>query len=125
MNPIVRKAADEELGNCDRIHIIEPLDVVDCHNFEARCYLCLTDSGGIQEETTFLGVPCLTYRDNTERPVTIRYGTNQLVNRFDIHDAVEWVLGCEPRPPTRIPLWDGRTAYRIADALRQWWSAAA
>lgn len=50
MNPIVRKAADEELGGCDRIHIIEPIEVFDCHNFEARCHLCLTDSGGIQEE---------------------------------------------------------------------------
>ena len=50
MNPVVRKAADEELGGCDRIHIIEPIEVFDCHNFEARCHLCLTDSGGIQEE---------------------------------------------------------------------------
>ena len=49
MNPVVRKAVDEELGDCDRIHIIEPIEVFDCHNFEARCYLCLTDSSGIQE----------------------------------------------------------------------------
>ena len=59
MNPVVRKAAEEELGNCDRIHIIEPLEVFDCHNFEARCFLCLTDSGGIQEECPAYGKPVL------------------------------------------------------------------
>ena len=68
MNPVVRKAAEEELGDCDRIHIIEPIDVVDCHNFEARSYLCLTDSGGIQEECPSYGVPVLVMRDTTERP---------------------------------------------------------
>ena len=65
MNPAVRKAADEELGDFDRIHIIEPIDVVDCHNFEARSYLILTDSGGIQEEAPAYGVPVLVMRDTT------------------------------------------------------------
>ena len=65
MNPVVRKAAEEELGDCDRIHIIEPLEVFDCHNFEARCYLCLTDSGGIQEECPSYGKPFLLMRDTT------------------------------------------------------------
>ena len=62
MNPVVREAAEQELGGCDRIHIIEPIEVFDCHNFEARSYLCLTDSGGIQEECPSYGVPVLVMR---------------------------------------------------------------
>lgn len=79
MNPIVRKAADEELGGCDRIHIIEPIEVFDCHNFEARCHLCLTDSGGIQEEVPSYGRPVLVMRDTTERPEGVKAGTLRLV----------------------------------------------
>ena len=75
MNPVVRKAADEELGDCDRIHIIEPIEVFDCHNFEARCHLCLTDSGGIQEEVPSYGRPVLVMRDTTERPEGVKAGT--------------------------------------------------
>lgn len=79
MNPVVRKAADEELGGCDRIHIIEPIGVFDCHNFEARCHLCLTDSGGIQEEVPSYGRPVLVMRDTTERPEGVKAGTLRLV----------------------------------------------
>lgn len=79
MNPVVRKAAQYELSNFDRIHIIEPLDVVDMHNFEARSYLILTDSGGIQEEAPSYGVPVLVMRDTTERPEGIKAGTLKLV----------------------------------------------
>lgn len=68
MNPVVREAAKEELGDCDRVHIIEPLDVLDFHNFIARSYMILTDSGGIQEEAPSLGKPVLVMRDTTERP---------------------------------------------------------
>ena len=79
MNPVVRKAAQEELGDCDRVHIIEPLDVLDCHNIMARSYLILTDSGGIQEEAPSLGKPVLVMRDTTERPEGIEAGTLKLV----------------------------------------------
>lgn len=79
MNPVVRKAAKEELGNDNRIHIIEPLDVLDFHNFMARSYLLLTDSGGIQEEAPSLGKPVLVMRDTTERPEGIVAGTLKLV----------------------------------------------
>ena len=79
MNPAVRKAADEELGNDERIHIIEPLDVLDFHNFLSRSYLILTDSGGIQEEAPSLGKPVLVMRDTTERPEGIEAGTLKLV----------------------------------------------
>ena len=79
MNPAVRQAAVEELGGCDRIHLIEPLDVLDCHNFESRACLCLTDSGGIQEECPSFGVPVLVMRDTTERPEGVDAGTLKLV----------------------------------------------
>ena len=79
MNPIVRETANEILGGDDRIRIIEPLDVVDFHNFLANSYLILTDSGGIQEEAPSLGKPVLVMRDTTERPEGIEAGTLKLV----------------------------------------------
>ena len=79
MNPVVRKAAEEELGGLDRIHIIEPLEVLDCHNIMAKSYMILTDSGGIQEEAPSLGKPVLVMRDTTERPEGIKAGTLKLV----------------------------------------------
>lgn len=79
MNPAVRAVAQEELSGCDRIHIIEPLDVIDFHNFLANSYLILTDSGGIQEEAPSLGKPVLVMRDTTERPEGVAAGTLKLV----------------------------------------------
>ena len=79
MNPVVRQAAKEELGDCNRVHIIEPLEVLDFHNFLARSYMILTDSGGIQEEAPSLGKPVLVMRDTTERPEGIKAGTLKLV----------------------------------------------
>lgn len=79
MNPVVRKAAEEELGGCDRIHMIDPIEVFDCHNFEARCYVCLTDSGGIQEECPSYGKPVLVMRNTTERPEGVEAGTLKLL----------------------------------------------
>lgn len=79
MNPLVRQIADEELFGCDRIHIIEPLDVLDFHNFLSRSFMILTDSGGIQEEAPSLGKPVLVMRDTTERPEGIAAGTLKLV----------------------------------------------
>ena len=79
MNPVVRQAAAEELSGCDRIRIIEPLEVLDFHNFLARSYMILTDSGGIQEEAPSLGKPVLVMRDTTERPEGIAAGTLKLV----------------------------------------------
>lgn len=79
MNPVVRETAESILGKNDRIHIIEPLDVLDFHNFMARCHIILTDSGGIQEEAPSLGKPVLVMRDTTERPEGIKAGTLRLV----------------------------------------------
>jgi UDP-N-acetylglucosamine 2-epimerase (non-hydrolysing) len=102
----------------DGVRIIDPLGYLDFVACEAAARLVLTDSGGVQEETTVLGVPCLTLRDNTERPVTITDGTNRLVGRDPerILAAVEEVLVDPPRG-RRPPLWDGRAAARIADVL--------
>ena len=78
MNPVVRERAEKELAGCDRIKIIEPLEVLDFHNFLARSYMILTDSGGIQEEAPSLGKPVLVMRNTTERPEGIISGTLKL-----------------------------------------------
>lgn len=89
MNPMVRQAAEEELGSCERVRIIEPLDVLDFHNFLAHSYMILTDSGGIQEEAPSLGKPVLVMRDTTERPEGIMAGSVKLVG------TDEEVIYCE------------------------------
>ena len=125
MNPVVRKAADEELGDCDRIHIIEPLEVFDCHNFEARCYLCLTDSGGIQEEAPSLMKPVLVMRDTTERPEALRAGVVKLVGasytriiqnvRLLLDNKTEY----HKMSNTPNPYGDGCSSQRILNILRK------
>lgn len=123
MNPVVRKAADEELGDCDQIHIIEPIEVFDCHNFESRCYLCLTDSGGIQEECPSYGKPVLVMRDTTERPEGVAAGTLKLVGTSE-QAIYEWFtkLLDDPAEYDKMahaanPYGDGHACERIADIL--------
>ena len=123
MNPVVRAAADEELGDSDRIHIIEPIEVFDCHNFEARSYLCLTDSGGIQEECPSYGVPVLVMRDTTERPEGVDAGTLKLVgtNEEIIYQAFTELLEnkevYDQMSHACNPYGDGHASERIADIL--------
>lgn len=123
MNPLVRQAAEEELGSCDRIHIIEPIDVFDCHNFEARSYLCLTDSGGIQEECPSYGVPVLVMRDTTERPEGVEAGTLKLVGTEEetIYNTFKILLEnkkeYEKMSHASNPYGDGHACERIADIL--------
>jgi len=100
----------------------EPIGYVDFLALMADAKLVLTDSGGIQEETTILGVPCLTLRANTERPITISMGTNRLIGSDpeSIARAAEEALDAPPRVGTRPPLWDGKAGERIADAVLTW-----
>lgn len=123
MNPLVRQAADEELGDCDRVRIIEPLDVLDFHNFLARSYLILTDSGGIQEEAPSLGKPVLVMRDTTERPEGIKAGTLKLVGTDEevIYNEFKRLLmdkkAYESMSYASNPYGDGHACERIADIL--------
>ncbi len=123
MNPVVRQIADEELGDCEQIHIIEPMDVFDCHNFEARSFLCLTDSGGIQEECPSYGVPVLVMRDTTERPEGVDAGTLKLVGTDEetIYRTFKLLLENEEEYNKMShacnPYGDGNACKRIADIL--------
>ena len=125
MNPVVRKAADDELGNDDRIHIIEPLEVLDFHNFLSRSYLILTDSGGIQEEAPSLGKPVLVMRDTTERPEGIKAGTLKLVGTDEnvIYNEFKKLLTdkdeYEKMSKASNPYGDGMACKRIADILEK------
>lgn len=128
MNPVVRKAADEELGGCDKIHIIEPIEVFDCHNFEANCYLCLTDSGGIQEECPSYGKPVLVMRNTTERPEGIEAGVLKLVgtNEETIYEWFTKLLDNKEEYNKMAhavnPYGDGHACERIADILTGEWN---
>ena len=125
MNPIVRQEAEEELSGCDRIHIIEPLEVVDFHNFLAQSYMILTDSGGIQEEAPSLGKPVLVMRDTTERPEGIKAGTLKLVGTDEqtIYDNFKELLenkqAYDAMAHASNPYGDGLACKRIADILEK------
>lgn len=123
MNPVVRQTANEILGDDDRIHIIEPLDVLDFHNFMARSHLILTDSGGIQEEAPALGKPVLVMRDTTERPEGIAAGTLKLVGTTEetIYSTFKALLEdmklYAAMSNASNPYGDGKACKRIADIL--------
>lgn len=125
MNPLVREAAAEELGGCDRIHIIEPLEVLDFHNFLSRSYMILTDSGGIQEEAPSLGKPVLVMRDTTERPEGLKAGTLKLVGTDEdvIYSNFKELLENEEAYNSMSnasnPYGDGLASKRIADILER------
>ncbi|GMR63619.1 MULTISPECIES: UDP-N-acetylglucosamine 2-epimerase (non-hydrolyzing) [Bacillus] len=125
MNPVVRETANDILGDHGRIHLIEPLDVIDFHNVAARSYLMLTDSGGVQEEAPSLGVPVLVLRDTTERPEGIEAGTlklagtdeetifslaDELLSNKEAHDKMSKASN---------PYGDGRASERIVEAILQ------
>ena len=123
MNPAVRKVASEELSGCDRIRIIEPMDVVDFHNLLARSHIILTDSGGIQEEAPSLGKPVLVMRDTTERPEGVKAGTLRLVGTEEdvIYNNFSELLHNESvysaMSHASNPYGDGHASERIADIL--------
>ena len=125
MNPVVRATADKILGGEDRIRIIEPLEVLDFHNFLSRSYMILTDSGGIQEEAPSLGKPVLVMRDTTERPEGLAAGTLKLVGTDEqtiyenftllLHDEAAYAAMSN----ASNPYGDGFACRRIADILEQ------
>lgn len=125
LNPKVREAAEEEFAGCDRIRMIEPLEVLDFHNFIARSYLILTDSGGIQEEAPSLGKPVLVLRETTERPEGVDAGTLKLVGSNEqliyeecsklLHDKATYARMAK----ASNPYGDGNACKRIAEILKQ------
>ena len=125
MNPVVRRTAEKIFGNEDRIHIIEPLNVFDFHNFLKRCHLVLTDSGGIQEEAPALGKPVLVLRDTTERPEGIEAGTLLLAGTSEkkIYDSFCSLLNnsrkYQKMSTAKNPYGDGYASRRIADILEK------
>lgn len=123
MNPAVRAAAEKEFRDCEAIHIIEPIEVFDCHNFEAKSYLCLTDSGGIQEECPSYGVPVLVMRNTTERPEGVEAGTLRLVGTEEesiyrnFKELLEQDEAYRKMSCACNPFGDGHACERIADIL--------
>ena len=123
LNPQVRKIADEEFGGCERIHLIEPLDVVEFHNLMKASYLIMTDSGGIQEEAPSLGKPVLVLRDTTERPEGIKAGTLKLTGTDEevIYNETKKLLSDKEAynamSHASNPYGDGHASERIADAI--------
>ena len=125
MNPVVRAIADEELSGCSQIRIIEPLDVLDFHNYLAQSYMIITDSGGIQEEAPGLGKPVLVMRDTTERPEGIKAGTLKLTgtNEETIYNEFKLLLSnkeaYDAMSKASNPYGDGLASKRIADILEK------
>ncbi|MET1181480.1 UDP-N-acetylglucosamine 2-epimerase (non-hydrolyzing) [Peribacillus simplex] len=130
LNPLVQELANEILGDDPRVHLIEPLDVLDFHNFASRAYLILTDSGGIQEEAPSLGVPVLVLRDTTERPEGIAAGTLKLAgtdekNIYNLaHELLTDQEMHEKMSKASNPYGDGNASVRIAEAIRYYFKQA-
>jgi UDP-N-acetylglucosamine 2-epimerase (non-hydrolysing) len=123
LHPRTRRSMDENhlLGTMERSgHLIlsEPLNYVSFMNLVFHSLFVITDSGGIQEETTYLGIRCLTVRENTERPITITHGTNQLCGLDDLPRKIDEICRGDAQAGSRIALWDGNTAERIVEVLR-------
>lgn len=131
LNPAVREIADRILGNHERIQLIDPLGLIDFHNFASRAYLLLTDSGGVQEEAPSLGVPVLVLRDTTERPEGIQAGTLKLAGTDEetIFDMADHLLtdeqAHEEMSQASNPYGDGQASIRIADYLQYYFGLQA
>jgi UDP-N-acetylglucosamine 2-epimerase (non-hydrolysing) len=114
------RLADAGIELPDGVRIAEPMDYAEFIALESEARLVITDSGGLQEESTVLGVPCLTYRTTTERPITVKLGTNEVVGTDPtaLRDAAQRLLTADPpAEPPQIPLWDGKAGPRAAAAI--------
>jgi UDP-N-acetylglucosamine 2-epimerase (non-hydrolysing) len=121
VHPRTRKRIAEFGISSQNLHLLDPMPYLEFLALQSRAAVVITDSGGIQEETTYLGIPCLTLRSNTERPITVTMGTNILVgdDRARLMTEVTKILEGTPKKGTTPPLWDGRTGDRIADILQR------
>jgi UDP-N-acetylglucosamine 2-epimerase (non-hydrolysing) len=127
LHPRTRKNAANigilpKLEESKNLLILEPLNYIRFMSLVFNCRFALTDSGGIQEETTYLGIPCITLRPNTERPITITQGTNQLCDLDNLEAAVNSVLAEEKRRSIKIDLWDGHTAERVVNSIKDFFN---
>lgn len=107
----------EKLSSTATMKCLEPLNYVRFMNLVFNCRLVVTDSGGIQEETTYLGIPCITLRDNTERPITVSQGTNRLCKVEQLSQSINNILNDKRKAQRPPELWDGKTALRLADRI--------
>jgi UDP-N-acetylglucosamine 2-epimerase (non-hydrolysing) len=123
IHPRTRKSADQigilsQLDQSKELILLDPLNYVRFMNLVFNCRFALTDSGGIQEETTYLGIPCITLRPNTERPITLTDGTNRLCELDNLAATVDTVLSEKKRQCSKIELWDGHTAERVVKSIK-------
>jgi UDP-N-acetylglucosamine 2-epimerase (non-hydrolysing) len=109
----------DRLAGTSGITLLDPIPYIDFMNIVTGAALAITDSGGLQEETTYLGIPCLTMRENTERPVTVTQGTNRLVDHEELLPCVKTILAGDWRQGSCPPLWDGRSAQRAVQSLQK------
>ena len=107
------------LESTPRLRLLEPLSYIPFMNLVFNCRFVVTDSGGLQEETTYLSIPCITVRSNTERPITVTQGTNRLCQPYDLSAEVEDVLENKHQSSTAPDLWDGKTAERVVQSVRE------
>jgi UDP-N-acetylglucosamine 2-epimerase (non-hydrolysing) len=117
---IAKAGLSDYLAKTRNLLLLEPLSYRRFMNLVFNCRLAITDSGGIQEETTYLGIPCLTLRSNTERPITLTRGTNQLCEIEELVSKVKSVLSMPEKTLPKIELWDGRTAARVVQSIQKY-----